>query len=173
MSPLSGSSAGRNVAELRMTSSANDVWGAIFASTTVFPEHLPKLYKEIRPTKGDGYSQDSMREITYAYDSGLVDAGEPSIEEIQKVDHGNMTVNYSVTHGVFKEHHETFDTAIKVTPVQGSSSRELGCIASWSCDYTGATGGLSPDMVKAFMIKTFEGLDNHLKNLRKTYKSPQ
>ncbi|CAN1852751.1 MLP-like protein 423 [Linum perenne] len=171
--PSSSASAGGYVADLRMTSSANDVWGCIFASTSVFPDVLPKLYEGIKPTKRDGYSQESMRQITYGYASGFGDSVEPSIEEIKKVDHGTRTVSYTVTRGGFLNHHETFDTTIKVTPVDGSSPRGLGCIALWSCNYTGADGGLSPEMVKEFMTKTFEGLDNHLKKLRLDYTSPQ
>ncbi|CAN0925565.1 MLP-like protein 423 [Linum grandiflorum] len=153
MSPTPASAGqGRNVAEMRMTSSANDVWGVIFASTSVFPRVLPKLYKEINTTKPDGYSSNSMREIIYGHAS--------------EVDHTKRTVSYTVTSGGFLEYHATFETTIQVTPTDGDSPRDPGCKVLWTCEYTEATGGLSPVIVKEFMIKTFEGLDSHLKKLQ-------
>ena len=53
--------------EVHLNSSANDVWGALTAATTVFPRAMRGLYQQIRSVDGDGYTAGSMRTITFGH----------------------------------------------------------------------------------------------------------
>ena len=53
--------------EVHLNSSANDVWGALTAATTVFPRAMRGLYQQIRSVDGDGYTPGSMRTITFGH----------------------------------------------------------------------------------------------------------
>ncbi|CAI0428901.1 unnamed protein product [Linum tenue] len=48
-----------------MAKSANDVWGAIFAATNIYPAAMPLLITGIRVTSRDGVTAGSIREITF------------------------------------------------------------------------------------------------------------
>ncbi|CAI0428929.1 unnamed protein product [Linum tenue] len=49
----------------RMAASANDLWGAIFGATYVYPSAMPNLIAGIRVTNRDGVTAGSVREITF------------------------------------------------------------------------------------------------------------
>ncbi|CAI0386078.1 unnamed protein product [Linum tenue] len=153
--------------ELKLVSSANDVWGAIFAATRIYPAVLPDVYEEITSTRRDGYSEGSMRKITYSPAVGFNKAARMAMEEITDVDHETRTVSCSVEDGEFvTKHYRSFETTTTVAPLPSNEGpREPGCIVRWSCSYVNAAGSLSPDVVKDLMNKTFEGLDNHLQKL--------
>ncbi|CAN0860848.1 hypothetical protein LINGRAHAP2_LOCUS8064 [Linum grandiflorum] len=53
--------------EVYLNSSANDVWGAVIAGTTVFPKAIRGLYQQIKSVDGDGYTAGSMRTITFGH----------------------------------------------------------------------------------------------------------
>ncbi|CAI0428529.1 unnamed protein product [Linum tenue] len=48
-----------------MALSANEVWGAIFAATNIYPSAMPNLITGIRVTSRDGVTAGSVREITF------------------------------------------------------------------------------------------------------------
>ncbi|CAL1357197.1 unnamed protein product [Linum trigynum] len=150
--------------ELKLVSSANDVWGAIFAATRIYPAVLPNIYEEITSTRRDGFSEGSMRKITYGPGFKAV---RMAMEEITEVDHEKRTVSCSVEDGEFvTKHYRSFKTTTTVAPLPNNEGpRDPGCIVKWSCSYINAAGSLSPDVVKDLMHETFEGLDNHLQRL--------
>ncbi|CAL1380228.1 unnamed protein product [Linum trigynum] len=150
--------------EYTLSSSADDVWGAIFAATSIYPKFLPDLYEEIRSTRRDGYSQGSIREITYGPDFKLVTTAR---EELTKVDHGEMTVWCTVVSGEFvSKHYRTFKTVTAVKPREGQEAGEPGCAVTWSCTHTGEAGSMSKEAVIKLVKKTLDGLDTHLQRLR-------
>ncbi|CAN1342094.1 hypothetical protein LINPERPRIM_LOCUS39376 [Linum perenne] len=51
--------------EVHLNSSANDVWGAVTAATTIYPRALRGLYQGIRTINGDGFTSGSIRTITF------------------------------------------------------------------------------------------------------------
>ncbi|CAN1344900.1 hypothetical protein LINPERPRIM_LOCUS40195 [Linum perenne] len=53
--------------EVHLNSSANDVWGAVTAATTIFPRALRGLYQGIRTVSGDGFTAGSIRTITFGH----------------------------------------------------------------------------------------------------------
>ncbi|CAN0861064.1 hypothetical protein LINGRAHAP2_LOCUS8110 [Linum grandiflorum] len=53
--------------EVHLNSSANEVWGAVTAATTVFPRAMRGLYQQIKSMDGDGYPAGSMRTITFGH----------------------------------------------------------------------------------------------------------
>ncbi|CAN1816060.1 hypothetical protein LINPERHAP1_LOCUS27643 [Linum perenne] len=46
--------------EVHLNSSANDVWGAVTAATTIYPRALRGLYQGIRSINGDGFTAGSI-----------------------------------------------------------------------------------------------------------------
>ncbi|CAN1342241.1 hypothetical protein LINPERPRIM_LOCUS39401 [Linum perenne] len=53
--------------EVHLNSSANDVWGAVTAATTIYPRALRGLYLGIRIVNGDGFTSGSIRTITFGH----------------------------------------------------------------------------------------------------------
>ncbi|CAN1342279.1 hypothetical protein LINPERPRIM_LOCUS39412 [Linum perenne] len=53
--------------EVDLNSSANDVWGAVTAATTIYPRALRGLYQGIRSINGDGFTSGSIRTITFGH----------------------------------------------------------------------------------------------------------
>ncbi|CAN1852755.1 MLP-like protein 423 [Linum perenne] len=151
---------------VQMTSSANDVWGAIFAATKIYPEKLPHFYQSITSTRRDGYSQGSLRKVTYGPGVGFSRAVETAIEEITEVDHVKRTLGVRVTGGkLVPEHYDSFETTVVVTPVGNNPARAAGCHVAWKCEFTNESGSLGQDVMKKFVRDSFGALDNHLQKL--------
>ncbi|CAN1342261.1 hypothetical protein LINPERPRIM_LOCUS39409 [Linum perenne] len=53
--------------EVHLNSSANHVWGAVTATTTIYPRALRGLYQEIRSINGDDFTAGSIRTITFGH----------------------------------------------------------------------------------------------------------
>ncbi|CAN0861060.1 hypothetical protein LINGRAHAP2_LOCUS8110 [Linum grandiflorum] len=81
--------------EVHLNSSANEVWGAVTAATTVFPRAMRGLYQQIKSMDGDGYPAGSMRTITFGHLFNRV--VDKATEKILDVDHEKLTIESTFT----------------------------------------------------------------------------
>ncbi|CAN1190335.1 MLP-like protein 423, partial [Linum perenne] len=149
--------------EFTIVSSANDYWGAIFAFTEILPKAVPNYYSKINAVKGNGFSEGSIREITFFQ---VVATGVPlktSDEQIIYVDHETKTVTWSVINGGMKDFYDILKITVSVEPKIKTRPRDYGCIVKWRCEAHGENSkGLNMKSMKQFVKKTFDTLDTYL-----------
>ncbi|CAL1357199.1 unnamed protein product [Linum trigynum] len=146
--------------EFTVVSSANDFWGAIFASTDILPKALPDLYAAITVVSGDGFSKGSVREITFA--RGKQTPWQKSEEQIVYVDHEKKTVTWSVIQGGMLNYYDTFKVTMAVTPKK--HPKRKGSTVNWSCHGTNPRG-FDREALKRFVKMTFDDVDAYLEKM--------
>ncbi|CAN0861114.1 MLP-like protein 423 [Linum grandiflorum] len=149
--------------EVHLNSSANEVWGAVTAATTVFPRAMRGLYQQIKSMDGDGYTAGSMRTITFGHLFNRV--VDKATEKILDVDHEKLTIESTFTEdGSFiPVLFDTFD--LKLTVVKSARQmRAPGCTIKWEFTYDGANGNASISNLKNVMMQAFRNLDVYLRN---------
>ncbi|CAI0386426.1 unnamed protein product [Linum tenue] len=150
----------------RMFSSASDVWSAVTAATAVFPMAMPNLYAGIKRNRRDGFTEGSIRDITFgpAY-SRVVGSGR---EEILEVDHSNMTVKTTMNDdGAFVPRlFDSVDITTAVVPSSRANLRATGCTITWSFTYDSAKGNADVNNLKNVMQTAFQDLDDYLRRGR-------
>ncbi|CAN0861044.1 hypothetical protein LINGRAHAP2_LOCUS8107 [Linum grandiflorum] len=144
--------------EVHLNSSANEVWGAVTAATTVFPRAMRGLYQQIKSMDGDGYTAGSIRTITFGHLFNRV--VDKATEKILDVDHEKLTIESTFTEdGSFiPVLFDTFDLKLNVV----KSARQLrapGCTIKWEFTYDGANGNASISNLKNVMMQAFRDLD--------------
>ncbi|CAN0860924.1 MLP-like protein 423 [Linum grandiflorum] len=151
--------------EVYLNSSANDVWGAVIAGTTVFPKAIRGLYHQIKSVDGDGYTAGSMRTITFGHLFNRV--AQTATEKILDIDHEKLTIESTFTEdgGFIPNLFDTFD--VKLTVVKSARQmRAPGCSIKWEFTYDGANGNASLTNLKNIMMQAFKDLDVYLRNHR-------
>nr|AIU47281.1 amaranthin-like lectin [Linum usitatissimum] len=143
-----------NRVSFNIISSADKFWGAVFASTKILPKALPQAYKAIKVMKGDGFSQGSVREITFG--QGDVEKLE---EKISYVDHETKTMTWSLIQGGMLNHYETFKITITVAE---KKRHDRGCRVNWSYVGTNPKPGFDKDALMELFQDTFETVDDYL-----------
>ncbi|CAN1342251.1 hypothetical protein LINPERPRIM_LOCUS39405 [Linum perenne] len=141
--------------EVHLNSSANDVWGAVTAATTIYPRALRGLYQGIRSINGDGFTAVFNRVVLTA------------TERIQDVDYENLIITSTFTDddGFVPKLFDTFD--IKLTVVRaGRLLTSPGCTIKWEFTYTGANGNVGLTNLQNVMKQAFKDLDVYLRNHR-------
>ncbi|CAI0386428.1 unnamed protein product [Linum tenue] len=146
--------------EFTVVSSANDFWGAIFASTDILPKALPDLYTAITVVSGDGFSEGSVREITFA--RGKQTPWQKSEEQIVYADHEKKTVTWSVIQGGMLNYYDTFKVTVAVTPKKRPKRR--GSTVNWSYHGTNPRG-FDREALKRFVKMSFDDLDAYLEKM--------
>ncbi|CAN1342240.1 MLP-like protein 423 [Linum perenne] len=153
------------IMEVHLNSSANDVWGAVTAATTIYPRALRGLYLGIRIVNGDGFTSGSIRTITFGHLlNGVVST---ATENIQDVDYENLTITSTFTDdgGFVPTLFDTFD--MKLTVVRsGRLLTSPGCTIKWEFTYTGSNGNANLTNLKNVMMQAFKDLDVYLRNHR-------
>nr|AIU47276.1 amaranthin-like lectin [Linum usitatissimum] len=140
--------------EFTAISSQDTFWGAVFASTKILPNALPKRYKPIHIMRGDGFSQGSIREISFI--QGDV---EKLQEKIAYVDHENKTITWSLIQGGMLTHYDTFKITISVYP---KKRRDRGCSVNWSYVGTNPKPGFDKDALMKLFTETLKTVDDYL-----------
>ncbi|CAL1380221.1 unnamed protein product [Linum trigynum] len=151
----------------RMALSANEVWGAIFAATNIYPSAMPNLIAGIRVTSRDGVTAGSVREITF----GTATAGMVSqaTEQITRVDHATRTVEstFNNDRNFVGRHFRSASLVVKVDPNNaddGPNSR--GSTITWTLTYSWisatASGGLNLDVFWNAIEQGFKDLDTYI-----------
>ncbi|CAN1813433.1 MLP-like protein 423 [Linum perenne] len=151
--------------EVHLNSSANDVWGAVTAATTIFPRALRGLYQGIRTVSGDGFTAGSIRTITFGH---LLDrVVKTAMETIRDIDHQNMTIesrfrNDGGEFGLVPTFFDTCDIKTTVVPFR-DQWKAPRCTINWEVTYTGWNGNANIGILKKFTMQSFLDLDVYLK----------
>ncbi|CAI0428928.1 unnamed protein product [Linum tenue] len=121
----------------RMAASANDLWGAIFGATYVYPAAMPGLITDIRVTNRDGVTAGSVREITFGPATGGMVS--QATEQITRFDHATRTVESTFINdrNFVGRHFRDASLVVKVDPYNadnGPNSR--GSTITWTLTYT-------------------------------------
>ncbi|CAI0428533.1 unnamed protein product [Linum tenue] len=148
-----------------MASSANDVWGAVFVATNMYPEAMPDQITAIRVTNRDGVTAGSIREITYGKEIKRMVAR--ATEEITRVDHEHRTIEsrFNNDREFVGKIFRSASLVIKVDPNSfdnGPSSR--GCTITWTLTYSGFKDNLNFKMFQDAIGRGFASLDTYLTN---------
>ncbi|CAL1357171.1 unnamed protein product [Linum trigynum] len=147
----------------RMLSSASDVWTAVTAATAVFPMAMPNLYAGIKRNGRDGFTEGSMRDITFGPAYNMVVGS--AREEIFEVDHSNMTMKTLMNDdGAFVPRlFDSVDITTAVVPSSRTNLRATGCTITWSFRYESARGNGDINYLKNVMQTAFQDLDDYLR----------
>ncbi|CAN1852750.1 MLP-like protein 423 [Linum perenne] len=142
--------------EFNVISSADTFWGAVFVSTKLLPKALSHIYKDIKVISGDGFSEGSIREISFT--QGLVGTFK---ERIVYVDHETKTIKWSLLEGGMLNQYERFKITISVAP---KKRRDRGSRVKWSYVGTNPKQKFNKEEFKKLFQKTFEAVDDYLEN---------
>ncbi|CAL1380175.1 unnamed protein product [Linum trigynum] len=149
-----------------MASSANDVWGAIFGATYVYPLAMPAHYDAILVTGRDGLTAGSIRQITYGYEiAGMV---RRATEEITGVDHENRTIDLGFRNDddIVGTFFRSASMVVKVDPNSvGDGPNSRGSNITWTLTYASdSNGSLNLKKFENATARGFETLDAYLMN---------
>ncbi|CAN1151279.1 MLP-like protein 423 [Linum perenne] len=142
--------------EFNVISSADTFWGAVFVSTKLLPKALSHIYKDIKVISGDGFSEGSIREISFT--QGLVGTFK---ERIVYVDHETKTIKWSLLEGGMLNQYERFKITISVAP---KKRQDRGSRVKWSYVGTNPKQKFNREEFKKLFQKTFEAVDDYLEN---------
>lgn len=142
--------------EIAVKSSADQIWEALKDSSNLFPKIFPDLYKSAEILEGDGKSAGSVILMKYVEVEGA-----PAItfskDKLQEVDNANKSLSYAVIEGEITALYKTFKTTLQVVP-KGDE-----CSVKWRLEYEKAHEEVpEPEFVKEIVVKTFQGIDDHI-----------
>nr|WKV23954.1 LLDR protein Lu1-17016 [Linum usitatissimum] len=144
--------------EFNVISTADTFWGAVFVSTKLLPKALPQVYKAIKVISPDGFSEGSIREISFTQDAGEF---EKLKEKVVYVDHQTKKITWSLLEGGMLDYYERFKITISVTP---KKRRDRGCRVNWSYVGINPKKKFDKDGFKKLFQDTFEAVDDYLES---------
>ncbi|CAI0428911.1 unnamed protein product [Linum tenue] len=152
--------------QCRMAKSANDVWGAIFAATNIYPAAMPLLITGIRVTSRDGVTAGSIREITFGNAVG------PTVthatEQITRVDHGTRTIEstFNNDRNFVGKHFRSASLVVRVDPNNADDGpNSVGSTIYWTLTHswisTTASNGFNLEGFWTAIEDGFRALDTY------------
>ena len=148
-------SIGKLEVEVEVKCAPEKFWQSLRDSTTLFPKALPQEYKSIEVLEGDGKAVGSIRFIHYSDGFPIVTSTK---EKIEAVDEENKTVSYEVIGGDLFKYYKSFKAHFSVIP------KGEGSIVKWASEFEKTHEEIpDPHLVRDFVVKNFQDLDDYLK----------